>query len=52
MGLYKIMDLMQEMYPNCSYKLIGSRPGEKYAERLKTDEEVIIYDEQNYSVIM
>src|SRR5512133_3909232 len=41
MGLMKIMDLMQEQFPGSAYRLIGSRPGEKKAERLMTDDERI-----------
>ena len=51
MKLYKMIDLMKEFYPNCKYTVIGSRPGEKLAERLMTTDEEVTYNGYNFQVI-
>jgi UDP-N-acetylglucosamine 4,6-dehydratase len=47
----KIVDLLAEQFPGCSYKLIGKRPGEKSAERLMSDDEKVIWENKEVQAI-
>jgi UDP-N-acetylglucosamine 4,6-dehydratase/5-epimerase len=51
MRIQKILDLMREQFPNCGYRLTGSRPGEKKAERLMTDDEHVVWSDEKVEVI-
>jgi UDP-N-acetylglucosamine 4,6-dehydratase len=51
MRLHKILDLMFEEYPNCSYRTTGIRSGEKMGERLMTDDEHIVWQNDEVMVI-
>ena len=51
MRLQKILDLMFEEYPNCSYRTTGIRSGEKMGERLMTDDEKIDWQNEEVMVI-
>jgi len=44
MRLQKILDLMQEQFPGCMYRVTGIRSGEKKMERLMTEDEHVVYD--------
>jgi UDP-N-acetylglucosamine 4,6-dehydratase len=52
MRLEKILDLLQEQFPGSSYRLIGCRVGEKKAERLTTDDEKIIWENNEVQVVL
>jgi FlaA1/EpsC-like NDP-sugar epimerase len=51
MQIQKIMDLLAEQFPGCSYRLIGCRAGEKKAERLMTDDEQVIWENEEVQVV-
>lgn len=51
MQLFKIVDLMFNQFPNCSYHVTGIRSGEKMAERLMTDDEKIEYQDEKVMVV-
>lgn len=51
MQIYNIVELLQERYPGCSYRLIGKRPGEKQKEVLMTDDERIVWQDKDVLVI-
>jgi len=51
MRLQKIIDLMHEQFPKCSYRITGIRSGEKKTERLMTDDEKIAYENEEVQVI-
>ena len=52
MRLENILDLLQEQFPGSSYRLIGCRVGEKKAERLTTDDEKIIWENNEVQVVL
>jgi UDP-N-acetylglucosamine 4,6-dehydratase len=47
----KIIDLMFEHFPNCIYRTIGVRPGEKRTERLMSDDEKIIWENKDIMAV-
>ncbi len=51
MELMKILDLLQEQHPGTSYRLIGKRSGEKLAERLMTDDEQVIWQDNEVMIV-
>jgi UDP-N-acetylglucosamine 4,6-dehydratase len=51
MQLQKILDLMFETHPNCTYRTTGVRSGEKRAERLMSDDEQVTYESEDFVVI-
>ena len=51
MPLIRILDLLQEQHPGTSYRLIGSRQGEKRSERLMTDDEQVVTETEEFMVI-
>ena len=51
MRLEKILDLLEEQHPGTSYRLIGCRAGEKKAERLTTDDEQVIWENEEVQVV-
>lgn len=46
-----IMDLMREEFPGAAYRLVGCRQGEKTKEQLKTEDEKVIWEDDNVQVI-
>lgn len=51
MRMQRIMDLMAEQFPGCGYRLVGIRNGEKRQERLMTDDERIVWEDNDVQVI-
>jgi UDP-N-acetylglucosamine 4,6-dehydratase/5-epimerase len=51
MRLVKIIDLLTEQFPGCSYRLTGSRPGEKQVERLMAEHEKVVWENADVQVI-
>ena len=51
MRMQKIIDLMFEQFPGCSYHTTGIRSGEKVSERLMTDDERIVWEDKKVMVI-
>jgi UDP-N-acetylglucosamine 4,6-dehydratase/5-epimerase len=51
MKIHKIMDLLQEQFPGCTYRLTGIRPGEKRMEKLMTEDEKIVVETDDWMVI-
>jgi len=51
MRLQKILDLMYEQFPGCSYRTTGVRSGEKMGERLMADDEHIVCQDDKVMVI-
>ena len=51
MRMEKILDMMFEQFPGCTYRTIGSRAGEKKAERLTTDDERVIWENGEVQVV-
>ena len=51
MELVKILDLLNEQFPGCTYKIVGARPGEKQVEKLMSDDERVVHDLVDVMVI-
>ena len=51
MKVQKIMDLLQEQFPGCSYRTTGCRAGEKMTERLMTNDEKVVWEDKDVQVI-
>jgi UDP-N-acetylglucosamine 4,6-dehydratase/5-epimerase len=51
MHLVKIIDLLSEQFPGCSYRLTGSRPGEKQVERLMSNDEHITWENEEVMIV-
>jgi UDP-N-acetylglucosamine 4,6-dehydratase len=51
MQIQNIIELLEEHFPGCSYKLIGKRPGEKQKEVLMTEDEKVIWQTEDVLVV-